>query len=114
MDQATGTDSEQAWLRAGVPFQGGQRLTASQIGRLNLADPGSAAAALAAGVVPPPGSPSEAQLVHAVLGGLCSETPVTAAGYAGTSSGCSPRRISSARPAWDRGRPTVWITGMPT
>ena len=83
MDQATGTDGEHAWLRAGIPFQGGQRLTTSQISRLNLADPGSASAALAAGVVPPPDSPSEAQLVHAVLGGLCSEIPVTAAGYAG-------------------------------
>ena len=83
MDQAAGTDSEQAWLRAGIPFQGGQRLTASQISHLNLADPGSASAALAVGVVPLPGSPSEAQLVHAVLGGLCSETPVTAAGHAG-------------------------------
>ena len=83
LDQATGTDSEQAWLRAGVPFQGGQRLTAAQISRLNLADPGSAAAALEAGVVPPPRSPSEAQLVHNVLGGLCSETPATVAGYAG-------------------------------
>jgi hypothetical protein len=83
MHQAIGTTSEQAWLRAGIPFQGGQRLTASQISRLNLADPGSASAALEAGVVPPPGSESEAQLVRAVLGGLCSETPVTAAGYAG-------------------------------
>ncbi len=83
MDQAIGTGSEQAWLRAGIPFQGGQRLNASQISRLNLADPSSAAAALEAGVVPPPGTESEAQLVRIVLGGLCSETPVTAAGYAG-------------------------------
>lgn len=83
MDQAIGTGSEQAWLRAGIPFQGGQRLTATQISRLTFADPGSAAAALEAGVVPPPGSSAEAQLTRAVLAGLCSETPVTAAGYAG-------------------------------
>lgn len=83
MDQAIGTPSEQAWLRAAVPFQGGQRLTATQVSRLNLAAPGSAAAALEAGVVPVPGSPAEAELVQAVLGGLCSETPVTAAGYGG-------------------------------
>jgi hypothetical protein len=83
MDQAIGTSSEHAWLRAGISFQGGQRLTASQISRLNLADPSSASTALATGIVPPTGSPSETQLVHAVLGGLCSEAPVTAAGYAG-------------------------------
>jgi hypothetical protein len=83
MDQAIGTASEQIWLRAGIPFQGGQRLAASQISRLTLADPGSASAALAAGVVPQPGSPSEEQLVQSVLSGLCSETPVSAPGYAG-------------------------------
>lgn len=83
MDEAIGTGNQQGWLRAGIPFQGGQRLTASQIGRLNLTERGSAAAALEAGVVPPSGSPAEAQLVRAVLGGHCSETPVTAAGYAG-------------------------------
>jgi hypothetical protein len=83
IDQAAGTSSEQAWLRAGIPFQGGQRLTATQISRLSLPDPGSAAAALEAGVVPPAGSPAEAQLTRAVLAGQCSETPVTAAGYAG-------------------------------
>jgi hypothetical protein len=110
MDQAIGTPSEQAWLRAGVPFQGGQRLTTSQVSRLNLAAPGSAAAALEAGVVPVPGSPAEAELVQAILGGLCSETPVTAEV---TSSGCSPRRISSARPARTR-VPTAWITATPT
>jgi hypothetical protein len=81
--QAIGTGSEQAWLQAGIPFQGGQRLSATHVSRLNLADPGSAAAALQAGVVPLPDSPDEAQLVHAVLSGLCSEVPVTAAGYAG-------------------------------
>jgi hypothetical protein len=83
VDQAIGTASEKAWLQAGVTFQGGQRLTATQISRLSLADPGSASAALEAGVVPLPDSSSEAQLVHAVLGGLCSEAEVTAAGYAG-------------------------------
>lgn len=83
VDQAIGTASEKVWLQAGSTFQGGQRLTEAQISRLNLADPGSASAALEAGVVPPPNSPSEAQLVHAVLSGLCSEARVTAAGYAG-------------------------------
>jgi hypothetical protein len=83
METALGADEEGAWLRAAVTFQGGQRLTAGQVSRLKLTKPDVAAAALEAGVVPPPGSPTEAQLVHAVLSGSCSDAAVTTAGYAG-------------------------------
>lgn len=82
MEVAIGTYYEDAWLRAGISFQGGQRLAADQVSRLKLANPGSAAAALEAGVVPSPGSPTEAQFVRAVLSGLCSEA-AAASGYAG-------------------------------
>ena len=105
---AIGTVKEKAWLRRAITFQGGQRLTATQVSRLKLADPGSA---------PPrwkpasslPGSPSEATR-DAVLGGLCSEAEVAAPGYAGISSGTLP---SEFPPQGERDQLTYamdWVT----
>jgi hypothetical protein len=68
-----GGPEELAWLRLGEPVAGGRLLDQQDLNALALADAGAAAAAVAAGVVPPAGSPMARKMLTAVLSGHCSD-----------------------------------------
>ncbi|MFD9561236.1 hypothetical protein [Streptomyces sp. NPDC059994] len=82
MQDALGTDREDAWLTIGTPFHCARRLTHPEFDRLALAGDTVAAAALRAGLSPPPGSPHEQMLVQAILNGHASEVSCPPATYA--------------------------------
>jgi len=68
-----GGREELAWLRLGEPVAGGRLLEPQDLSALSLAYAAVAASAVAAGVVPPAGSPMEQNLMTAVLSGHCSD-----------------------------------------
>lgn len=76
------SDQEATWLTIGTPFHCAGRLSRPDLDRLTLADDTAAAAALHAGLAPPPGSPHEQRLVQAVLNGHASETSCPTPTYA--------------------------------
>lgn len=70
LTSAVGTDRELAWLRMGARYSSGTgHVDDDLLERLNLDAPGSAAALLATGLVPSPGSDIEARLLEEVLDG---------------------------------------------
>ncbi|MFJ4836231.1 NACHT domain-containing protein [Streptomyces sp. NPDC088747] len=82
MRAALGTDLETVWLTIGTSFHCAARLPRPDLEHLALADSTAAAAALHAGLAPPPGSPHEQQLLQAVLSGHASEAICPAPHYA--------------------------------
>ncbi|MER7862233.1 hypothetical protein ABTX61_24250 [Amycolatopsis japonica] len=68
-----GGKDQSAWLRIAAPLHAASRLPAEDLAKLDLADNFSLPLALAAGVVPPPGSELENRMIQAVLAGQCSD-----------------------------------------
>jgi hypothetical protein len=80
--QAARTPLELDWLIIGAEHQAGSRLPAEDQAVLALATARACAAAINAGVAPPPESSTERRLVEAALAGECSDCAPNSPGYA--------------------------------
>ncbi|MGW0778834.1 NACHT domain-containing protein [Streptomyces sp. NPDC002835] len=107
---AAGTGHERAWLAIAAPALSLYRAGSTVVNRLALADPTTAAAALAAGAVAEPGSPAEHALLRAVLDGHASDIPRPCPGYAGDVLRVlhPDHYLLKALPEVSSGRETAW------
>ncbi|MFF2386331.1 NACHT domain-containing protein [Streptomyces sp. NPDC058108] len=112
MLSAARTENERTWLEIAAPTQSLARAGAAVVNRLALADPATAAAALAAGAVAEPDSSAEHTLLRAVLDGHASDITHPCPGYVGDVLRVL-RPDYYIRKAWEQpdsveGRETAW------
>ncbi|MGH3760512.1 NACHT domain-containing protein [Actinophytocola sp.] len=70
---AAGRPQQMAWLKMGASVHAASRLDADDVEMLDLSDDATLPDALAAGIIPSPGSSLEARMIQAIVAGQCSD-----------------------------------------